>query len=460
MQNMSFRHWKLYQLWYGSDLAHNHARRVRRALMVGSAAMILMGFSWGIFFYCLKNWPVVSLDALMVVGGFVTIALIAALKPHTAAIVSIATLFIVICTIAWAFDAGTVQAPRTTQLYLLPLSVVATMAFRTSPVWLRFGVPGACLIALALLSLNYGTPFPQYALPENIRAYGSSAQVIFALALFFVMLQVMQHEAIARSALEADIELALERSEFRLYYQPQFDSAGRILGAEALIRWEHPERGLVMPGEFIEKAEQTGQILPIGDWVARQACAQLKSWSQLDEFKHLRIAINVSQVQVQQKDFVPHILGLLGQHEIEPSQLELELTESMLASNILDVIEKMKSLHERGVTFSLDDFGTGYSSLNHLKKLPLHQLKIDQSFVKDVTTNPSDASIVKTIIALGHNLGLTVIAEGVETAEQHRFLKECGCEQFQGYLFSQALPLDKFTGFVRANVSAVAEARA
>lgn len=189
----------------------------------------------------------------------------------------------------------------------------------------------------------------------------------------------------------------------------------------------------------------------MGKWVTKQACEQLQAWSHMPALKHLRLAINISQLQIQQKDFVPHMQSLQAQHRILPGKLELELTESMLAHDIQEVIEKMKELYQLGVSFSLDDFGTGYSSLSHLKSLPLHQLKIDQSFVKDVINNPSDASIVKTMVSLGHNLGMTVIAEGVETSEQRQFLTACGCDLFQGYLFSQAIPQNDFLDFVLAN---------
>ncbi|MEY4140470.1 MAG: hypothetical protein RLZZ371_2652 [Pseudomonadota bacterium] len=340
-------------LWYGADLSNTHGRRVQRALMLLSATMVLVGTAWGVFFYSLGNWPVVGLDMLLVVGGLATAGFIWRQKPELAAAISFVTLFVVICAIAWAFDSATPQAPRTTQLYLMPLSVAAMLAFRTSMPWLKFGAPGICLVALALLSLGYGSPFPQYALPESIKASGAIVQTVTALSLFFVILHVMQHDAVVRSALENELLRAIECSELRLFYQPQVDSLGRVIGAEALLRWEHPERGLITPGEFLETAEQSGLILPIGKWVALMACEQLKLWSKKANFEHLRIAINISQLQLRQNDFVPHIQSLIEQFHIQANQLELEITESMLVDDIQDVVKKMNALHQCGVTFSL-----------------------------------------------------------------------------------------------------------
>jgi EAL domain-containing protein (putative c-di-GMP-specific phosphodiesterase class I) len=187
--------------------------------------------------------------------------------------------------------------------------------------------------------------------------------------------------------------------------------------------------------------------------VLQQACAQLQRWATQPGCEQLRLAVNISQLQFRQKDFVGRVLELMDQHHVQASLLELELTESMLVEDLPDIIQKMTTLRARGVSFSLDDFGTGYSSLNHLKRLPLNQLKIDQSFVRDVLTDANDASIARTVVALGHNLGLSVIAEGVESQAQHAFLVECGCEFFQGYLFSPALPLAAFHSFVDAHAA-------
>lgn len=250
----------------------------------------------------------------------------------------------------------------------------------------------------------------------------------------------MQAAVTARSAMEADLRQALQRSEFRLLYQPVVDGQGHILGAEALLRWSHPQRGSVSPAEFIPVAEKTGLILPLGRWVLQTACRQLVQWAAQPSTSALTMSVNVSAREFRDPGFVEEVLAVLGRTGARPSLLKLELTESLLLNDVEDIIAKMTRLKMQGVGFSLDDFGTGYSSLSYLKRLPLDQLKIDQSFVRDVLTDPNDATIARTIITLGSSLGLSVVAEGVETSGQLTFLQRSGCGAFQGYFFSRPVP--------------------
>jgi diguanylate cyclase (GGDEF)-like protein/PAS domain S-box-containing protein len=254
----------------------------------------------------------------------------------------------------------------------------------------------------------------------------------------------MQVAVTTRAALEEDLREALRSQQFVLFYQAQVDGAGAITGVEALLRWHHPRRGLVSPAEFIPLAEDTGLIVPIGRWVLETACAQLSAWSARADRRALNIAVNVSARQFYSQDFVEQVTQVLDASGAAPQRLKLELTESLLVTHIEDVISKMQTLKAAGVCFSLDDFGTGYSSLSYLKKLPLDQLKIDQSFVRDILVDPNDAAIAKMVVALAESLGLAVIAEGVETDAQRSFLAELGCHAYQGYLFSRPLPLDEF----------------
>jgi diguanylate cyclase (GGDEF)-like protein/PAS domain S-box-containing protein len=259
----------------------------------------------------------------------------------------------------------------------------------------------------------------------------------------------MQATVTARVALEDDLREAIQKGQFRLHYQAQVMGEGRVTGAEVLVRWQHPQRGMVSPAEFIPLAEETGLILPLGRWVLETACAQLAAWAVRPEMAHLTIAVNVSAHQFRQRDFVDQVLTVLANTGADPQRLKLELTESLLISNVEEVIEKMFALKAKGVGFSLDDFGTGYSSLAYLKRLPLDQLKIDQSFVRDVLSDPNDAAIAKTIIALAESLGLGVIAEGVETATQRDFLASSGCHAYQGYFYSRPLAIDAFELFTQ-----------
>jgi diguanylate cyclase (GGDEF)-like protein/PAS domain S-box-containing protein len=246
------------------------------------------------------------------------------------------------------------------------------------------------------------------------------------------------------SALESNLRHALQRQQLSLYYQMQVSSTRRVIGAEALLRWAHPEQGLVAPDQFVTLAEETGLIVPIGLWVLQAACAQIREWADNPATSELQLAINVSPRQFRQPDFVEQVQQAINTNCINPARLKIELTEGLVLDNVNDTIAKMHALKACGVSFSLDDFGTGYSSLSYLKQLPLDQLKIDRSFVRDIVSDPNDAAIVQAIITLGKTFGLHVMAEGVETTEQHEFLEQHDCHFFQGYLFGKPVPIDEF----------------
>ena len=253
----------------------------------------------------------------------------------------------------------------------------------------------------------------------------------------------MEQEVTYRTAIETELRAALREQQFVLHYQGQVDGDGMLTGAEALVRWQHPQRGLIGPGGFIAIAETSGLIVPLGRWVLRTACEQLAAWARTPGTAHLTLAVNVSVRQFLQADFVEETLAILVDTGADPTRLKLELTETLMIEGVEETIGKMQALREHGICFSLDDFGTGYSSLSYLKRLPLDQLKIDQSFVRDVLDDPNDASIARSVVALGKSLGLGIIAEGVETEAQRSFLAEIGCDNWQGFLFSR--PVDART---------------
>ncbi|MFZ2852983.1 MAG: EAL domain-containing protein [Rhodocyclaceae bacterium] len=259
----------------------------------------------------------------------------------------------------------------------------------------------------------------------------------------------MNTEARVRHEMEGALHLAIERQEFLLHFQPQVDSRQRVIGAEVLLRWQHPERGIVPPGDFIPLAEETGLILPIGDWVLKEACRQLERWSHTAWASDLPLAVNVSARQFRQTDFVRQVRRVLEESGAKPGCLKLELTESLVLDDIGDTIGKMRAIRQLGVSFSMDDFGTGYSSLAYLTRLPLDQLKIDRSFVTNLPDDKSDAIIAQTVITMGRSLGLSVIAEGVETEAQRDFLERHDCHAYQGFLFSRPLPLDDFERYLQ-----------
>jgi diguanylate cyclase (GGDEF)-like protein/PAS domain S-box-containing protein len=262
----------------------------------------------------------------------------------------------------------------------------------------------------------------------------------------------MQARVSAHAALESDLRDALLEQQLLLHYQPQIAAGGRITGVEALLRWQHPHRGMVSPAQFIPLAEETGLILPIGQWVLETACVQLASWATDPMLCHLTVAVNVSARQFHQVGFVDTVLSTVARAGANAKLLKLELTESMLVDDVEAIIAKMGALKAHGVGFSLDDFGTGYSSLTYLKRLPLDQLKIDQGFVRNIVTDSNDAAIAKMVVVLAESLGLTVIAEGVESQAQADFLAHLGCHAYQGYLSSRPLPLDRLEAFLHRSL--------
>ena len=253
----------------------------------------------------------------------------------------------------------------------------------------------------------------------------------------------MQTAVSAHATLETDLRKALRGSQFVLDYQAQVDTNGVVVGAEALVRWDHPSKGRVLPADFIPFAEETGLILPLGQWVLETACQQLRRWAGEPTTSHLTLSVNISARQFHATNFVDQVTSVLQSTGADPTKLKLELTESLLLSDVESVVATMKTLIARGVCFSLDDFGTGYSSLSYLKRLPFEQLKIDQSFVRDIFVDANDLAIVRAIVTLGQSLGICVVAEGVETADQRQFLESAGCEKFQGYLFSRPGPAEE-----------------
>jgi len=258
----------------------------------------------------------------------------------------------------------------------------------------------------------------------------------------------------ARTAMEDELRVAIKQEQLLLYYQPLVDS-GKVIGAEALVRWMHPQRGILFPDTFIPLAEETGLILPLGDWVLQTACLQLAAWAARKETAHLTIAVNISAIQWRQPDFVEDVLAMLESTGANPHKLEFELTENMLVENIDEVIAKMSQLKLHGLKFSLDDFGAAYSSLSYLQRLPLDRLKIDRAFVRDIMSGAHGGAIAQAIVSLSRAMSLPVLAEGVETEEQREYLSGIGCNTYQGYLFSWPVPLGEFEKLLAGQLSSL-----
>ncbi|MFN3771373.1 putative bifunctional diguanylate cyclase/phosphodiesterase [Ectopseudomonas guguanensis] len=436
------------QLWHGADLALVGQRRERRMRMLASLVMVAMGLLWGLFFSSRGYWAIVVMDVTIICSGLAVFGLTLRNRARAANLILFGALILIVVASTLLLDPSTPAAPRATHLYLLPVAVGALMAFRDEHLWLRYGMSLFCLLLFVALAASNWRPTDLYALPDEVRITGSWLQGLVAMALFFVLLHILQSDTAERSELDRDLRAAVREGQFVLYYQPQLDDSGRVTGAELLIRWQHPQRGLLSPGEFIDHAENTGLIIPIGQWVLEQTAARLRQWRDDPLYRDLVLAVNISQKQFGQASFVAEILGLIERHGIDAQRLELELTETLIVHDLEDLTRKMTALVEQGVRFSLDDFGTGFSSLSHLKRLPLSKLKIDRSFICDVLTDANSETIVRTVIALGQSMGMTVIAEGVETEAQRRFLVDNGCRRFQGYLLGRPMPLADFCTFV------------
>lgn len=436
------------RLWHSPDLALIGQRRERRMRMLASLVLLLVGSFWGVFFTQRGEWGIVLMDLLMILCGLGVFSLTLRNRVRLANLLLFGVIILVIIGTTLLMDPHTAAAPRATHLYLLPIAVAALMAFRDERLWLRYGVAVFCLGLFTVLASSPWSPTSAYHLPDEVRVTGSWLQSIAAMLMLFALLHILQSDTAERSLLDHDLDVALREQQFVLHYQPQLNRAGKVIGAEVLIRWQHPQRGLMAPGEFIDHAENTGMIIPIGQWVLEQAIRQLRCWRDDPLYADIGLAVNISQKQFRQSSFVADMLRLIDEHAIDARRLDLELTETLIVQDIDDLLRKMNALVERGVRFSLDDFGTGFSSLSHLKRLPLNTLKIDRSFVCDLLTDSSSQTIVRSVIALAQSMGMNVIAEGVETQAQQEFLLNNGCMQFQGYLFSKPLSLQAFTAFV------------
>jgi EAL domain-containing protein (putative c-di-GMP-specific phosphodiesterase class I) len=418
--------------------------RMRRALLLSAIVLGLISLFWAIYFGTHDNWPIVAINLVSAAIAIGTAVLTLRGHIRTAASIMFCAVFIILCVFCAYLDIPTADAPRSNQNYFLVIALFAWLIFKGDKPWLQHGMTLIALLGFIFFASTTWAPTTAYGLGADVRVVGTWIHNIIVTGVLWMLLWVMQSNLSERSVMESDLRKAISGNQLVLYYQPQTGDDGRIVGAEALLRWQHPGKGLVPPLEFIPLAEQTGLIMPIGHWALGAACAQLVAWSNNPTTAHLSLAVNVSALQFKQPDYVSQVISVLDRSNANPALLTLELTESMLVNDVNDIITKMNALKAKGVRLSLDDFGTGYSSLNYLKKLPLNQLKIDQSFVRDMLIDPDDVTIVRTVIELARGMKLHVIAEGVETENHRQFLADLGCHSFQGYLLSRPVPIADF----------------
>lgn len=423
-------------------------------LLVGSAVVSLVCLFWGVVFSLSGHWFIVALDVGCLVLAGITVHLLRQGRTREAARLMTAMLYVVMTFNTVFIDVPTPAVPRSTHAFMIGMAIATSLMLRDERPWVRHGVPLLFLLTYAVLGSSGFDPHTTLALPDSVRTQGIWVNNLFAVMLIYAALLVLQADASERHALTAGLRVALQQDQLQLHFQPQVDQHGTITGAEALLRWQHPERGMVSPGEFIPAAEDGGLMPVIGEWVLREACQRLALWSRSPPMAGLQLAVNVSASQFAQPDFVDKVLSALRRAGVEPARLKVELTESSLAHDLDDVIAKMAALRASGIGLSLDDFGTGFSSLSYLRRLPLDQLKIDQSFVRNLLASPNDAAIAQTVVNLGQSMGLHVIAEGVETEDQRQYLARIGCMAYQGYLFGRPVPAAAFEALVQASATA------
>lgn len=428
-----------------SHLSHwttegRHSRRVKNLVLYGGLIVVIVSAVWVVaaLLFLPLHALATSLMAFAVGGGMLVLARTNRIR--AAALVMSHGLFLVVF-VAALLEAPGPGVPCSMHFYFLPVLAATYLVFRRGGFYLKVVLPSIGLAGFLGFSLDIVPHVVLQGLPGGSGMIEVFAHQITGTVAACAVVVIMQADVDARRALEGDIRRAIARSEFQLHYQPQVDRRGRIIGVEALLRWQHPTRGMVPPNAFIPLAEETGLIIPIGEWVLRTAAAQLQAWTGSPETRDLTIAVNVSATQFRQPDFVEQVRSIVSLSGARPQALKLELTESVLADDMDVVQAKMQALRDFGIGWSLDDFGTGYSSLSSLKNLPFQQIKIDQSFVRDLLADHRNMAIVETIVRLSDSLGLSVIAEGVETEAQRAALEKAGCINFQGYLFGRPVPV-------------------
>lgn len=430
--------------------------RVRAVFNIGALSTAFLGATWGIYYLTIGK---TYLAAIHIALPFVVAAQLLIFKTRDLLLKGkfISVTLPVFAAVLCLFDTPFEGTPRSVHVYFIPLAVGIFFISQGRGMVRRCLIPILCIAAFIVFgSTDIGITDPNILPPPEIRSFSMWANEIAAMACLVGMFAVMQIDLTSRRALEKDLHRALAQGEFFLQYQPQVEQSGLVVGVEALLRWTHPTRGAISPADFIPLAEETGLIYPISDWVLREACAQQARWAEDPLTRHLTVSINISSEQFRRVDFVQSIEATIRASAADPKKIKLELTESIFVKDADQAAEKMIELHNLGFGWALDDFGTGFSSLSVLKKLPLDQLKIDKSFVRDISHSPKGRAIVKAIISLSAELGITTIAEGTETKEQIDWLKANGCTVYQGFYFSPSLNAQNIRQFVAAARPAIA----
>jgi len=429
--------------WSGT-MERRRRRRAFYLLLATGLIMLSLGLGWGAFFLWRGAWTVALVELAMAALGLGVIVMARLHRPRAASWVAFIGLSVLLCFFSAFLDVSTQAVPRTSHLFLLVLALCAHHVFRDEKPWLRYGLVVVLLLVFAVFAATPVRAPYAFAIADDVRRIGIWVNLGTIVASLLIVLRLAETDVAEHRTLHRALRDALSQRRFVLLYQPQVDVQGRVVGAEALLRWQDERRGLIRPADFMQAAEDTGFILPLGQWVLQEACRQLSAWQSEPTLRHLRLSVNISALQLQQPDFVQQVGDTIRHSGVEAEGLTLELTESVLLHDMDDAIGKMRALHAMGVRLSLDDFGAGYSSLSYLRELPFAEMKIDRAFTHGIVRDAHAATITRNLLQMGHDLGIDVIAEGVEQDDQFTLLREQGSRLFQGYLFGRPMEVGTF----------------
>ena len=426
-----------------STLNNPYSSRMVVAFRYGSLAIAGIGLGWALAFAAMGSWTGMALEIGVFAAGLFIYMVIKRGHLTFGVLAGQAALIAIAVIMGLFLDVPTADAPRISHLYLLAVAALGYLNYQRQKSHEQLALIGICLTAFVVLSsASLTSPFAE--MPEIVRTSGTWINAIMATAMLAACIHAMQADFVRKDKFGRDLMAALWNNEFHLVFQPQVDGTQRTIGAEALLRWNSPQRGPVSPVEFIPEAEKLGLMIAIGSWVLEKGCSTLADWGKSPLTRELTLSINVSAGQLMHPGFEGVVRDTLVKTRANPKRLVLELTESVLVTEIELVIAKLTALRDLGITISLDDFGTGYSSLSYLRRLPIQQIKIDRSFVQDAVNNPSSATLARNVVLMSRDLGHTVLAEGVETIEQHALLAQFGCVEFQGYYYGKPMELADF----------------
>lgn len=427
--------------------AETRARYSRRLLFVYKlASTINIGLAslWLIVFAIDGLWPLVAMEAAFVLLSATGLVLILMGWTSKGILVSQATFLIFLTGFCLIFDTPSNAVPRVVHDFLLVLALVGYINYRAAPGKIQLALIAGSLLAYMVFAISQSVPLFAMPIPDEVRAPIYWINIVISTAMLCGTVILMHREFSDNTDLIRDLRSALRKKQFALFLQPQVDPNGSIVGAEALLRWKHPERGYIPPADFIPVAEAVCLMPDIGHVVVMEACRILGGWALEPDKSDLILSINISPDHFLMPELPKQILTEITKNSVAPSRLKLELTESVLLSGIEAAAGQMATLRSAGIQTALDDFGTGFSSLNYLQNLPIEQLKIDRSFVRNAVRSKHGASLATNIIHIGQDLNLQVLAEGVETQEQWEFFRSRGCSLFQGYFFGKPMPLEEF----------------